>query len=391
MTTEPGWWKSVLGEYPTGVTLITSLDDDGEPVAMIVGTFSAVSENPPLFGFMPNNDSSTFPSIAKRGRFVANVLGSAHEDLCRAFARKTPDRFTQGEWVTTESGIPRLADAVAWFDGSISETHVAGDHTIVVATVNDFGVGNANVGLPLLFLRGGYGSFTVPSLEFDVDDFGRQLRLADLAREPLRAFADEVSSEIALNALSKDRVVLLHVLNLRAENFVGLRPVGTSFPFAAPVAPSFAAWASDETVKTWIEGARHLAGAVDRPALSALLDATRRRGFAISRGEAVSEDFPRILMDPESKLTDLAKVWEVIARENAGEQSDELPDDVSSLQVPVFDENGHAVFVIALLHMDADLKKFGPDAFVQRLLDLSKTLTAAIGGHMPGDLDLIAR
>lgn len=378
-----GWWKTVLGEYPTGVTLITSLDESGEPVAMVVGTFSAVSQDPPMIGFMPNSDSTTYPTIAKRGRFVANVLGSAHEGLCRAFAKKSADRFEKGEWVVTETGIPRIADAVAWFDGTITQSHEAGDHTIVVASVNDFGVGDANAGLPLLFLRGGYGSFTVPSLEYDVQGYKKQLRFADQVREPLRELAEEFDVEVAINGLSSDSVVVLQSINLKAAGPWGRRAAGTSFPFAAPVAPSFAAWGTEESVKTWIEGARHLAGAVDRTALGELLEETRARGFAISRGQAFVEEFSRMVGDPSTKRGDLARLWATISRENEGVPEAELPNDVTGIQFPIFDEDGIAVLVVALAQLEGAIGRFGGKVIIERVLALSDELTTLIGGRKP--------
>ena len=108
------WWRAVLGEYPTGVTAITSTGSDGEPIGMVVGTFTAVSEHPPLIGFLPANDSRTFAEIRRNGTFCANVLGYTHETLCRRFASRSEDRFASTQWETSELGNPRLADAVAW-------------------------------------------------------------------------------------------------------------------------------------------------------------------------------------------------------------------------------------------------------------------------------------
>jgi flavin reductase (DIM6/NTAB) family NADH-FMN oxidoreductase RutF/DNA-binding IclR family transcriptional regulator len=373
----------VLGEYPTGVTLITSLDENDEPVAMVVGTFSAVSQDPPMVGFMPNNDSSTFPAIAARGRFVASVLGSAHEDLCRAFARKSPDRFSQASWVTTASGIPRLADAVSWFDGTIIQSHEAGDHTIVVASVDDFGVGDANAGLPLLFLRGGYGSFTVPSLDFGAQGYARQLKSADLVRKPLLALAEDLDVGVTVNGLSSDTVVVLHAMNLKGAVTSDMRPVGASFPFAAPIAPSFAAWGTPETEKLWIEGGRHLSGKVDRPALATLLGETRARGFAISRGQAAIEDFVRLVIDPGTPRAELARLWATIGEDSAKAADAELPSDATGIQFPIFNADGIAELVVGLTDFDHATTRLGIDGLAARVRATSRELTELVGGTYP--------
>ncbi|WP_350351660.1 flavin reductase [Microbacterium sp. A8/3-1] len=380
-TDRADWWRTVLGEYPTGVTLVTSLDESGAPVAMVVGTFSAVSQDPPLVGFMPNGDSTTFPAIRARGRFVANVLGANHEAVCRAFAKKSPDRFSSAEWVETETGIPRLENAVAWFDASITDVHVAGDHDIVVASVNDFGVGDADAGLPLLFLRGGYGSFTVPSLTFDAHGYARQLKLADAVRDAIRDAAEELDAELVVCGLSGDSVVVLHAMNIKSGVAAHERPVGASFPFAAPLAPSFAAWGTEESVKTWIENARHLTGTVDRAALTELLEQTRARGFAVTRGDAVIDDFNRVVSDPEAPRSELARVWQLITQQNDGGPDAGIPADATAIQFPIFDESGTAALVVAVTSFRSAIDVRGGEEFAERVRSLSRDLTAAVGGR----------
>ena len=60
-------YRKVLGRYPTGVTLVTGMGD-GEPLAMVIGSFVSVSMDPPLVGFLPGRDSHTWPLIQEIGR-----------------------------------------------------------------------------------------------------------------------------------------------------------------------------------------------------------------------------------------------------------------------------------------------------------------------------------
>ena len=68
-------FRQVLGNYPTGVTVITALSANGDPLGMVVGTFTSVSLDPPLVGFLPDKKSSTWPLIEAAGHFCVNVLG----------------------------------------------------------------------------------------------------------------------------------------------------------------------------------------------------------------------------------------------------------------------------------------------------------------------------
>lgn len=160
-TPEKSQWRTVLSEYPTGVTIITSVDADRAPVGMVVGTFTSVSEHPPLIGFLPMTSSYTYRLIRAAGRFRASVLGARHEDLCRwFFSCSHAERFSRGDWEYDEDGLPRLRDAVAWFDATVHQVLPAGDHDFVLGEVTDLGLGEHAKGLPLLFLKGGYRSFS---------------------------------------------------------------------------------------------------------------------------------------------------------------------------------------------------------------------------------------
>ena len=114
MTAEAAmWWRTVLGEYPTGVVLVTTTDESGAHAAMIAGTFVAVSQDPPMVGFFPSTSSSTLEVLRRNGTFSISVLGARHERLSRAFGAKDENRFELGEWSTSPDGNLRLVDALA--------------------------------------------------------------------------------------------------------------------------------------------------------------------------------------------------------------------------------------------------------------------------------------
>src|SRR5690349_2380386 len=203
----PAWFRYVLGQYPTGVTLITAARND-EPVGMVVGTFSSVSLDPPLVAFMPDVRSSSWPKIREAGSFCANILTAGQQDVCRAFARKEDNRFSASEWSTTDTGSPRLHGAAAWVDCTIDDVIRAGDHDIVLGRVTSLGVGDAE-GLPLLFLRGGYGSFSIPSIQSLNNYLPRQVRAVDAARADIEAVAADLNLECLVSVAVEDTVVVV--------------------------------------------------------------------------------------------------------------------------------------------------------------------------------------
>jgi flavin reductase (DIM6/NTAB) family NADH-FMN oxidoreductase RutF len=146
----------VLGQFPTGVTLVTATTADG-PVGLAVGSFTSVSLNPPLVGFLPAQTSSSWPLIRDTGQFCVNVLSEEQADLARAFATPGADRFSDRSWTAApHSGAPILDGVLAWIDCDVAGVSEAGDHHFVLGHVR--ALGSAPAGAPLVFFRGGYRS-----------------------------------------------------------------------------------------------------------------------------------------------------------------------------------------------------------------------------------------
>lgn len=152
-------YRKVLGYYPTGVCAITA-EWGGKPVAMVVGTFTSVSLDPPLIGFLADKKSTSWPKIHQAGRFCVNVLGSGQLEHCRKLTSKSEDRFDA-------VALRKLNDGHLVLDGSLIQITCdleavvdAGDHEFAMATVRNLQIGEGE--RPLLFFRGGYGSFTDP-------------------------------------------------------------------------------------------------------------------------------------------------------------------------------------------------------------------------------------
>jgi 3-hydroxy-9,10-secoandrosta-1,3,5(10)-triene-9,17-dione monooxygenase reductase component len=134
-----GEFRRVLGNFATGVTVITAPAAEG-PAGFACQSFSALSLEPPLVCFMVGRTSTTWPRIARAGVFCVNVLGAHQGDLCRGFAVSGADKFAGVVYdAAPVSGSPRLAGAAAWIDCTIHAVHTGGDHLIVVGRVDALG------------------------------------------------------------------------------------------------------------------------------------------------------------------------------------------------------------------------------------------------------------
>jgi 3-hydroxy-9,10-secoandrosta-1,3,5(10)-triene-9,17-dione monooxygenase reductase component len=148
-----------MGRYPTGVTIVTAMDE-GRPVGLAVGTFTSVSLDPPLVAFLPDRKSRSWPVIEKAGKFCANVVGDHQEHVSGTFASKAEDKFAEIPWQPSPvTGSPMIAGCVAWLDCEVDVVHEAGDHWIVIGRVLELDVSEDEGNGPLLFFKGGYGRF----------------------------------------------------------------------------------------------------------------------------------------------------------------------------------------------------------------------------------------
>ena len=154
---DPTTFRQVLGTYPTGVCAITALDPDGNPTGMVVGTFTSVSLDPPLVGFLPDKKSSTWPLIETAGRFCVNVLGSDQQQVCRQIAAKGTEKFVNLEYTVSEHSLPVIANAIARIECTIHSVTEAGDHWFVLGNVLHMETTRDED--PMLFHRGRYGGF----------------------------------------------------------------------------------------------------------------------------------------------------------------------------------------------------------------------------------------
>jgi len=153
-------FRSVLGHFPTGVTIVTGLYE-GRPAGFTIGSFTSISLDPPLVGFFPMTASDTWAAMASYGNFCVNVLRDTQGELCWRFAKSgvDDDRFDNVEWRPSETGCPIIDGVGAWIDCRVAETIELGDHYLIVGAVValDHHDG-ANV--PLVFYKGSLGGFS---------------------------------------------------------------------------------------------------------------------------------------------------------------------------------------------------------------------------------------
>lgn len=148
---DPAHFRDVLGNFVTGVTVITAPDGE-EMVGISANSFTSVSLDPPLVGFCPAHTSTTYPRIRRAGKFCVNVLAEGQEQVARLFGKTGVDRFAEISWSYSPSGSAIINGCLAWIDCSIEKEYEAGDHLIVLGRVQALDLDTS--ASPLLFFRG---------------------------------------------------------------------------------------------------------------------------------------------------------------------------------------------------------------------------------------------
>ena len=154
MTIDPDSFRSVLGRFASGITVVTTRDAEQRDVGMTVSAFCSVSLDPPLVQVCVDHAASLYAALAVSTRYGVSILASEQEALSRRFATaESTRRFDGIGYRRGESGVLLLDDALAQLECRIVASHATGDHTMFVGEVESATVRNAR---PLLYYRGGY-------------------------------------------------------------------------------------------------------------------------------------------------------------------------------------------------------------------------------------------
>ncbi len=272
---DPVHFRRVLGHYPTGVSLVTALDDEGAPVGMVVGSFTSVSMDPALVAYFAMVTSRSYAQIRSSGRFCVNVLAADQEPLSRSFASRGPDKFAGLSWHAAPSGSPILDDAVAWIDCETEVVHSAGDHDIVIGRVIDLDVAAPRPSL--LFFRGGYGSFSPHSLMLRDARFATQLQLLDKARPLMEAVAARTGTQVVAAHCDGTEMTLLASAGTATDPRITQVAIGQRLPVKPPIGIWWMAFADDADVIAYLADLQPDI----RDRCREVLTQIRQRGFAL--------------------------------------------------------------------------------------------------------------
>ena len=168
---DPKALRNAFGAFPTGVTVVTTVSPEGEPVGFTANSFTSVSLDPPLLLVCPGRRLTSFPIFEACTRFAVNVLAEGQEEVSNIFAGFKGDRFAAVDWSADPDGLPLIAGAAARFSCTTDQVIQAGDHIILMGAVQRFD----HAGRPGLGYAGGrYFSIGLEQAAAESSYAGRQ-------------------------------------------------------------------------------------------------------------------------------------------------------------------------------------------------------------------------
>ncbi|CAN5204185.1 hypothetical protein BH09ACT6_BH09ACT6_05090 [soil metagenome] len=145
--------RRAMAQFASGVTVITTLDGDGQPVGCTMSAFSSLSLDPPLVLICVGKDRNMAGHLSKSAGYVVNILGVGQDKLALNFAGRNTDRFSDTLWEPGLFEMPRLLGVICNVECRLWSITDGGDHLIVIGEVVDVHI---QPGTPLLHSQGSF-------------------------------------------------------------------------------------------------------------------------------------------------------------------------------------------------------------------------------------------
>ncbi len=131
----PRDFRSALGMFATGVTIVTTRNAEGAPVGLTANSFNSVSLEPPLVLWSLSRAAASLPAFQAGSHYAIHVLAADQKELAERFASKSADRWQGLQAGAGAGGVPLIPGAAATFECFNRSRYDEGDHVIFVGEV----------------------------------------------------------------------------------------------------------------------------------------------------------------------------------------------------------------------------------------------------------------
>lgn len=374
--------RKVLGNYPTGVSVITGIASDGEPIAMVVGTFTSVSLDPPLVGYLPMKDSSSFAKLSGASTFCVNILAADQEQLARSLSVKSQsNKLDSVAWTLSPGGAPILEGSVSWIECETASITDAGDHYFVLGTPVAFDT--VRQVPPLIFFQGAFGEFQPSSFK---PASQRSLIPVLKIMEHVQDSLDSISNELNLAAVAMSRVEE-DVIIIGGSTSALWQPgslIGRRMPYFPPFGSLFVIDGDERAQQSWVA---RLPGLTDenKQRIQVSLERVKERDWSIAFAHQMHPQLDSLVhqfaSEPNTPALhrELVRVSTLFLEQY--EPADEELDNgkgVRIIGVPIRDKAGKTVLQLSVLDIPEGKTRQELDAMIARLQEYAAQISKKI-------------
>ncbi|MDB5955840.1 flavin reductase [Ramlibacter sp.] len=359
-TSDPGFdaraLRQVLGAFVTGVTVITTLDEQGRPHGLTANSFSSVSLDPPLILWSQSLTAPSHPVFRVAERFVVNILADDQVEVSNRFARGSSDKFAGCPTVPGLGGVPLIEGCAAYLECRRMDSFPGGDHVVFLGQVDRI---ERTGRQPLVFGSGRY-------LVAQPHDLGEPTAVANIARlqavrlatRALVDLSDELDETLGLGVWGNKGPTIVRWEessepvsdNLRTGLVLPVLTSGTGLAFAA--------WLPRETTAPFIDA-------------------------EIAEGAPVGEGLPNAQLAEQLALIRANGIVRLVGTDAF---SDLYGTSISAASVPVFDQSGAMVLALTAIGSAQRLDLDEASPLVRGLRQCAARLSQRLGGRSPAAL-----
>lgn len=146
-------YRRTCALFATGITVVTTVDENGHPHGMTVNSFASVSLDPPLVLVSIDLRNALLGHFLSSAWFAVNILSAEQEGISRRFSTTSENRFHGIDWKPGASGAPLLGGVLAHMECAVVKTLEAGDHAVLFGEVRHAWHGE---GKPLIYFNSEY-------------------------------------------------------------------------------------------------------------------------------------------------------------------------------------------------------------------------------------------
>ncbi len=166
-TLSPRSLRDAFGAFATGVTVVTALKPDGQPVGITANSFTSVSLDPPLILWCIASTSASIAAFSVGASFAVTILGEHAKEIAVHFASRTADKFPDDPNPGPHGQAPMIPGThLCRMDCQVESVHRAGDHLIIVGLVQAL---DRHGGRPLAFHDGRFGRLIADATSAPID------------------------------------------------------------------------------------------------------------------------------------------------------------------------------------------------------------------------------